>query len=82
MRTKLDVKAPNGGQLIVGFIDCVARLDFVSYHFVRRFVLLALMSKLKTPVRLANGQHMTCCEVCEITFELAKHEFKRTFRLR
>jgi hypothetical protein len=33
----------------------------------------------KTHVRLANGQRVTTPTLCEITFELAKHEFKRTF---
>jgi methyl coenzyme M reductase subunit C len=31
-----------------------------------------------TLVRLAKGQRVTSSRVCEITFELAKHEFERT----
>jgi hypothetical protein len=34
---ELNVKTPNGGQLISGLVDCAATLDFVSKDFVRRF---------------------------------------------
>jgi hypothetical protein len=33
----------------------------------------------KTHVRLANGQRVTSSTVCNVTFELARHEFQRTF---
>jgi hypothetical protein len=33
----------------------------------------------KTPVRLANGQRVTSSTLYEITLELAKYYFKRTF---
>jgi hypothetical protein len=33
----------------------------------------------KIPVRLANGQRVTSSTVCDVTFELARHEFHRTF---
>jgi hypothetical protein len=33
----------------------------------------------KTPVRLANGQRVTSMTVGDVTFELARQEFHRTF---
>jgi hypothetical protein len=63
------------GQLISGLVNCLATHDFVSEDFVRRFSLSTLKSKIKTPIRLANGQRVTSFTVCEITFELARHEF-------
>jgi hypothetical protein len=33
----------------------------------------------KTHVRLANGQRVTSSTVCDVTLELARHEFQRTF---
>jgi hypothetical protein len=33
----------------------------------------------KTHVRLANGQRVTSSTACDVTFELARHEFQRTF---
>jgi hypothetical protein len=40
------------------------------------------MSKVKTPVRLANGQRVTSSRVYDVTFELARHyEFQRTFNV-
>jgi hypothetical protein len=33
----------------------------------------------QTPVRLANGQRVTSSTVCNVTFELSRHEFHRTF---
>jgi methyl coenzyme M reductase subunit C len=46
---------------------------------VRRFSFSTRKSRTKTPVRLANGQRVTSSTVCDITFELARHEFQRTF---
>jgi hypothetical protein len=46
---------------------------------VRRFALKTRKSLTKTPVRLAKGQHVTSSTVCDVTFELARHEIKRTF---
>jgi methyl coenzyme M reductase subunit C len=46
------------------------------------FFFASLKCKTNTTVRLANGQRVTSSTVCEITFELAKHEFKRTFYVR
>jgi hypothetical protein len=34
-------------------------------------------SKIKTPIRLANEQRVTSSKVCDIAFELARHEFQR-----
>jgi 8-oxo-dGTP pyrophosphatase MutT (NUDIX family) len=75
IRTELTVKAPYGGHRIIGLVDCVATLDFVSEDFVRRFALQTRKSLTKTHVRLANGQRVTSSTVCDITFELARHEF-------
>jgi hypothetical protein len=60
-------------------VDCAATLDIVSEDFVRRFALQTRKSVTKTPVRLANGQRVTSTTVCDVTFELAQHEFHRTF---
>jgi hypothetical protein len=60
-------------------VDCAATLDFVSEDFVRRFALQTRKSVTKTHVRLANGQRVTSSTVCDVTFELARHEFHRTF---
>jgi hypothetical protein len=60
-------------------VDCVATLDFVFEDFVRRFALQTRKSLAKTPVRHANGQRVTSSTVCDVTFELARHEFHRTF---
>jgi hypothetical protein len=37
------------------------------------------MSLTKTHVRLANGHRVTSLIFCDITFELARHEFQWTF---
>jgi predicted aspartyl protease len=69
------VKAPNGGQLISGLVDCAATLDFALEDSVRRFALQTRKSQTKTPVRLANGQRVASFTVYDIAFELARHEF-------
>jgi hypothetical protein len=79
IRTELNVKSPNGGHQISGLVDCAATLDFVYEDFVRRFALQTPKSVTKTHVRLANGQRVTSSTVCDVTFELARHEFQRTF---
>jgi hypothetical protein len=81
IRTELTVKTPNGGHQISGLVDCAATLDFVSEDFVRRFALQTRKSETKTPVRLANGQRVTSTTVCDVTFELARHECHRTFNV-
>jgi methyl coenzyme M reductase subunit C len=73
------VKTPNGGHKITRLVDCAATLDFVSEDFVRRFALQTRKSVTKTSVRLANGQRVTSSTICDVTFELAQHEFHRTF---
>jgi hypothetical protein len=73
------VKTPDGGHQISGLVDCATTLDFVSKDFVRRFALQTRKSATKTPGRLANGQRVTSTTVCDVTFELARHEFHRTF---
>jgi hypothetical protein len=60
-------------------MDCAATLDFVSQDFVRRFALQTRKSVTKTHVRLANGKRVTFSTVCDVTFELARYEFHRTF---
>jgi hypothetical protein len=72
------VKTHDGGHQITGLVDCAATLDFVSEDFVRRFALHTRKSVTKTPVRLANGR-VTSSTVCDVTFELARREFHRTF---
>jgi hypothetical protein len=79
IRTELTVKTPDGGHHIIGLVDCVANLDFVFKDFVRRFALHTRKSLTKTYVRLANGQRVTSSTVSDVTFELARHEFQRTF---
>jgi hypothetical protein len=73
------VKTPYGGHQISGLVSCAATLDFLSEDFVRRFALQTRKSATKTPVRLDNGQRVTSTTICDITFELARHEFHRTF---
>jgi predicted aspartyl protease len=73
------VKTHDGGHHITCLVDCAATLDFVSEDFVRRFALQTRKSLTKTHVRLANGQRVTSSTVCDVTFELARHEFRRTF---
>jgi hypothetical protein len=73
------MKTHDGGHQISGLVDCAATLDFVSEDFVRRFTLQTRKSVTKTPIRLANGQRVTFSTVCDVTFELARHEFHRTF---
>jgi hypothetical protein len=60
-------------------VDSAATLDFVFEDFVRRFALQTRKFVTKTHVRLANGQRVTSSTVCDITFELARHEFHWTF---
>jgi hypothetical protein len=79
IRTELTVKTFDCGQIIFGLVDCAATLDFVSKDFVRRFALQTRKSQTKTPVRLANGQRVTSSALCDIVFELARHEIQRTF---
>jgi hypothetical protein len=79
IRTELNVKTPDGGQLISGLVDCAATLDLVFEDFVRRFALPTRNSLTKTHVRLANGQRVTSSTFRDVTFELARFEFQRTF---
>jgi hypothetical protein len=79
IRTKLTVKTLDSGHHITGLVDCAATLDFVFEDFVRRFALQTRKSVTKTHVRLANGQRVTSSTVCDVTFELARHEYHRTF---
>jgi hypothetical protein len=74
IRTELNVKTPDGGRQIYGLVDCIATLDFV-----RRFALQTPKSVTKTLVRLPNVQRVISSTVCDVTFELARHEFQRTF---
>jgi hypothetical protein len=73
------VKTHDGGHQISGLVDCAATLGFVSEDFVRRFALQTRKSVTKTHVRLANGQRVPSSTVCDVTFELARHEFHGTF---
>jgi hypothetical protein len=73
------VKPLDSGHKITDLMDCAATLDFVSEDFVRRFALKTRKSLTKIPVRLANGQGVTSSTVCDVTFELARHEFQRIF---
>jgi hypothetical protein len=73
------VKTLDGGHHIFGLVDCAATLYFVSEDFVRRFALQTPKFVTKTHVRLANGQRVTSSTVCDVNFELAQHEFQRTF---
>jgi hypothetical protein len=52
---------------------------WLSEGFVELFHLPTLKSKTKMSVRLVNGQRVTSSTFFEIIFELARHEFKRTF---
>jgi hypothetical protein len=79
IRTELTMKIRDGGQLTSGLVDCLASLDFVSQNFVRRFALQTRKSQTKTLVRLANGQRVMSYTICDIIFELARHELQRTF---
>jgi hypothetical protein len=79
VRTELTWKTHDGGHQITGLVHCAATLDFVYEDFVRRFALQTRKSMTKTPVRLANGQRVTSSTVCDVTFELARHAFHRTF---
>jgi predicted lipase len=79
IRTELTVKTLDGEHLISGLLDCAATLDFVYEDFVRRFALHNRKSMTKTPLRLANGQRVTSSTVCDVTFEIARHEFQQTF---
>jgi hypothetical protein len=79
IRNEQTMKNPHGGHLISGLVDCAATLDFVSEDFVRRFTLRIRESPTKTPYRLAKGKRVTSSTVCDITIELARHEFQRTF---
>jgi hypothetical protein len=73
------VKIFGGGHQISGLVDCASTLDFVSEDFVRRFTLQTQKSVTKTHVRLAKGQRVTFSTVCDVTFEVAGHDFHRTF---
>jgi hypothetical protein len=79
IRSELNVKTLDGGQLISSLVDCAATFDFVSEDFVRRFALHTCKSLTKAPIQLANVQRVTSSQVCDVTFEVARHEFKRTF---
>jgi hypothetical protein len=79
IRPEQTVKTLDGGHHISGLVDCAATLDFVSEDFVRRFALQTRKHVTKTHVRLANGQRVTSSTVCNVTYELAQHEFQRTF---
>jgi hypothetical protein len=73
------MKSVDGEHHITRLVDCAATLDFVSEEFVRRFALQTRKSMTETHVRLVNGQRVTSSTVCDSTFELARHEFQRTF---
>jgi hypothetical protein len=79
IRTELTVTTHDCGHRIYGLVDCAATLDFASEDFVRRFALQTRKSLTKTHVRLANGRRVTSSTVFDVTFELARHEFQRTF---
>jgi hypothetical protein len=79
IRTELIVKTLDGGRLVFGFVDCAVTLDFVYEDFVRRFALHTHKSLTKTHVRLANGQRVIFSTIYDVPFELARHEFQRTF---
>jgi hypothetical protein len=79
IHTQLTVKTPDGGHHITRLVDCGATLDFFPEDFVRRFALQTRKFVTKTHVRLANGQRVTSSTVCDVTFELARHEFQRNF---
>jgi hypothetical protein len=79
IRTEQPVKTHDGGQLVTCLFDGAATLDLLSEDFVRRLALQTRKSPTKALVRLANGQRVTFTTVCNIAFELARHEFERTF---
>jgi hypothetical protein len=71
------VKTHDVGQQFSGVIDYGATLDFVLEDFVT--LLPTRKSKLKRPARLASGQRVPSSAFFEITFDLARHDFQRTF---
>jgi hypothetical protein len=71
IRTELNAKTLDGGQLVSGLVDCAATLDFESEDFIRRFSSPTLKSKVKTPLRLTNEHRVTSFIVCDIIFEMA-----------
>jgi hypothetical protein len=77
--TELTMKTPDGRHQMSCFLDCAATFDFVSEDLVRRFALQTRKSVTKTPIRLANGQRVTSSTVCDVTFELARHELNGLF---
>jgi hypothetical protein len=79
IRTELAVKTHDGGQPILGMVDCAATLDLVSEDFVRRFALQTLRSLTIILIRLANGHRVTSSTVCDVTFEPARHISQRRF---
>jgi hypothetical protein len=79
IRTELTVKTHDGGHQISALVDCAATLDFVFEDFVRRFALHTRKSVTKTHVRLANGQRVASSTIRDVTFELARHKFQRSF---
>jgi hypothetical protein len=79
IRTEQTLKTLDGGHQTIGLVDSAATLDFVFEDFVRRFALKTRKSVTKTHVRLANGQRVTSSTICDVSFELARHEFHRTF---
>jgi hypothetical protein len=79
IRTELLVKTLDGGQLVTSLVDCAATFDFVSENVVRRFAMQTRKSPTKTLVRLAHGHRDTSSTVCDVTFEVTRHEFQRTF---
>jgi hypothetical protein len=72
------VKTLDGGHQISGLVDCAATPDFVAEDIVRRFALQTRKSVTKPHVRLANGQRVISSTICDVTFELGRHEFHRT----
>jgi hypothetical protein len=77
IRTELTVKTLDVGHHITGLVDGAATLDFVSEDFVRRFALRTRKPLTKTPTR--HGERVTSSTVCDVTFEVARHEFQQTF---
>jgi hypothetical protein len=75
----VNVKTLDGGQLVTCLVDGASTLDFVSEDFVRRSDLQTRKSPTKTLVKDANGQRVTSSTVYDVTFELARHVFQRTF---
>jgi hypothetical protein len=81
IRTELNVKTSDSEQLMYGLVDYAATLDFVSEDFIRRFALQTSESHSKTPFRHANGQRVVSSIICDIAFDLVRHEFQRIFYL-